>query len=253
MFCTFTPFFQDVDALKRRLQNNVELGLTGLYYDGPFLGYPHEHDYSTDGSRELIKSFDKQLLFDSGEGHMASKTNHGLHVAVKMGFDSFLTLGADEWIEGDIHSFYKNIKWEFPINKVPFKELQDKNKYNRNISYLPRLITMPMLVRLRDIHWIYFYNDKPLIKEGIESIEGITILHDDSIRTKQRNETMTKYQDWDVPRERNLIRDKYMELILQANYPPTISKSGAQYYTCGCIYKAGKWYNVCHEHEGKRI
>jgi hypothetical protein len=254
MLCTFTPFFQDVDALKRRVKNNHDLGLVGLYYDGPFIGYPHEETYSTDGSRDIIQKYPNQLLFDVGKGTDTSKKmNHALHVAVKMGFDSFLTLGSDEWIEGDVYSFYKNINWEFPINNVPFIEYQPKMKYNRQTGALPRLITMPMFVRLRETHWVHFFNDKPYVKEESPLTRGITIYHDDSIRTLERNQIMEKYQDWNVEREKKIIREKYMSMILKGNYPPVKSKHGIVYYSCGCINKAGQWFNVCLKHRGERI
>lgn len=245
---TYTPFFNDYDALKRLTQNLFELGLSGIFVDGPFPKFPHTSDKSTDGSRELIESFDNTILLDAGVNYIPTKFNMAASKAVENSAEFMLVIGSDEYIEGDIYSLYKNANLDKPINKVPFKEHTD-SKWNRPVTELPRLITKPKEIRLKEgeIHWLYFHNGNVIVTTYFPLAEGIVIHHDDSIRPSWRNKQMEKYQDKNHWREQAL-RKKYRSEILSFPYPPTMSKSGGKYFSCGCIYMGDSWFNVCSKH-----
>src|SRR2546425_1192124 len=68
-------------------------------------------------------------------------------------------------------------------------------------------------------------------------VEGIKIHCDDLARPRERDNLMTKYQDSNSTREREIMYKKYIWQICDMDFPPTLSKSGSRYYTCGCIIR----------------
>lgn len=246
---TYTPFFNDYSALVRLTKTNHELGLTGIFIDGPFPTFPHTSDKSTDGSRELIEKFDNTVLLDAGENYIPHKFNMAMEKAIELGAKYVITIGSDEWIEGDVLSLINNIKFDKPINKVTFMEHKPKSKWNREVTELPRLIVDPRSIRLKEneVHWLYWYNGTLIVTTYFPLAEGIVIHHDDSIRPSWRNQQMEEYQNENYWREQKII-STYRSEIINYNYPPVESKSGGQYYSCGCVYSGGKWYNLCPKH-----
>jgi hypothetical protein len=248
--CIYIPFFQEAGPhLERLLESLENWNIKKAYFvDGPFPTFPHDHDISTDGSREIIKGYDFSSILDAGVNFMPIKTNLVLHRAAKYGYSNVLIMGCDEYLEGDWNSIPP--RTDSPMTNVHVEEHNPTGRYNTVENVNPRVVCWPGLVRSIDIHWMLFFNNQSIDNESLPTIEGITIHSDDTFRPDSRDKLMTEYQDKNVPREMDLIREKYIKQIVDWEYPPVISASGNRYWTCGCITrKDGARLLKCKKHE----
>jgi hypothetical protein len=249
--CVYTPFYQEIGKhLEHHLEAEKESGVKlGIYIDGPFPLFEHDNKMkSDDGCRELILSYDHTKILDTGSNFMPIKNNLALHEAGKQGYKQLLVTGCDEWIEGQINELV--IPDDSLICRIPVVDHNPTGKYNRWETSNPRLICDVGLIRCVDVHWFWFFNNELISFEEGKLLEGITIHSDDNMRPDKRDKKMTEYQDRNVPRERALLRYKYMERILSRDYPPVVSLSGNLYYSCGCINRPdGVRLKKCERHE----
>jgi hypothetical protein len=248
--CTYTPVFNEHGPhLVRLLDSLKDWEVKRAYFvDGPFhncLG--HGAERSTDGTREIIKSYDFTTLIDSGVNYMPIKSNLAMHAAARDGAECVLVLGADEWLEGPINLI--TLPRDEPMGNVYITEHNPTGKYNKAEWINPRMILKPAFVRSIDIHWFWFYVNQLVEFEIMPIIEGIMIHADDNLRPKERDDEMTSYQDWHAEVERKVLIQKYFHQFLSQEFPPTISISGNKYYTCGCIIRPdGVRLKKCKKH-----
>lgn len=207
--CAYFPVYQDVDALRISIKKTKEYGIKDIIcVDGPFIGFEHKSDKSTDGTLEFLKQ-EGCIVISAGLCYEQDKLNMAFHEAAKLGFDYVLLLGADEWPEGNLNEFINSLD---RLNqdrrpKIPYiavKEHQPKSKWNRDIKESPKIFINPMFIRARYTHWCYYiYNIRTAFCEQV--VSGITVHHDDSIRPRDRNKLMDKFQDNNVTREHNIV------------------------------------------------
>lgn len=220
--CVHGPIYNDVTAWKRSGDNVLEHKMLFITDDGRFPGFKkiNGSDNSTDGSKELILSYPNTMYFAHGEDYEESKFNFAMHVAGKMGFKYVILLGSDEWVVGDIQKLVDKLnqrmkslpQWESQAFHVAIDEHQPENKWNRFITESPKIYYGPGLLRTRFTHWLR-YSSTQIAKEGTDNpirkfqkrICDVVIHHDDSIRGKERNALMTKFQDKNVEREQQRI------------------------------------------------
>ncbi len=214
--CTMTPVYNEFEVLERKLKNEYEFGIkTAIYVDGKWKNFndPNaKHDgLSYDGTRELIKSYPNTILVDLGNSSEEAMLNCGFQTAAKIGMDCVLQMGADEFLTGDLYEFHDNIPKA--ISKHPEYHFFNVKFEGRHItpahqvfSSLGRLITEPMWIRIRTIHWWYYYLNRRERQCGFE-VKGLTIVHDDRIRKPHRENQMDEYQQRNVEREKKIIED----------------------------------------------
>src|SRR5438309_7956236 len=121
--CTYTPFFQEFGShLEHHLEAEKDWGVKlGIYIDGPFPLFDHKGEgESTDGSRELIESYDHTIILDMGFNYMPKKNNLAMHEACKRGYEAVLIAGCDEWIEGEINKL--DVPDDVPLCRIPLIE-----------------------------------------------------------------------------------------------------------------------------------
>ena len=92
-------------------------------------------------------------------------------------------------------------------------------------------------ITCKDVHWFYFFMNELIEFHNMPTVEGITIHCDDTLRPKDRDDKMTRYQDKNVNVERFKIKKKYIEIMINSEYPPQVSLSGNMYFTCTCIWR----------------
>lgn len=245
--CVHGPIYNDVVAWKRTGDNCLDHKLLTIMDDGRFPGFRkiNGSDNSTDGSKELILSYPNTMYFAHGEDYEEAKFNFAMHLASKMGFEYVILLGSDEWIVGNIWSLLAELdkrmlnlpEFESQSFQTAVDEHQPQNKWNKFITQSPKVYYGPGLLRTRYSHWLRYsatqiakeQRDLPLHEHQrvLPGEKTIVIHHDDSIRGKERNDFMTKFQDRNVLRERNLVAGEvfknYKILILY-----TIEKSKAE-------------------------
>jgi len=233
--CIHGPIYNDPLAWKRTGDNCLEHNLLTIMDDGRFPGFKQigGSDNSTDGSKELILSYPNTMYFAHGEDYEEAKFNFAMHLAAKMGFDYVILLGSDEWIVGDVNELVKVLDermktlpaFESQAFQVAIDEHQSQNKWNRFITESPKIYYGPGLLRTRFTHWLR-YCGTCIAKDNLDHplyhvqrrICTIVIHHDDSIRGKDRNDLMTKFQDKNVKREKNRVIKEALRNLFQVTF-----------------------------------
>lgn len=191
-------YYNEREAIEKTHPN---VDATVLYFDGRFPSFDRigDSDYSTDGSNELIATFQNAELHRCAD-YITKKMSAMFHEAGR--FDAMLLLSCDERIEGDWNAFVRNAERaiaERPSDRlfnVPFvvhdKAVAFKSK--------PRLFIRPGTITVGEKHWHYWSEGRRLNQHAIlgenlnPPVQGITIHHDTNIRPKWRDDLMTKYQ-----------------------------------------------------------
>ena len=180
------------------------MGIPSILSDGRFHNFQKidESDFSTDGSRFLVQSFKNITLINCGPCYVDEKLNVLFHEAAKQGYNHAILLGSDEDIEGDIELLKKELEKfsekEPLLISVPFEE---KNpKLDKPPKFIERIFYMPGLIRAKGTYQSFYSAadqakgiSNPMNSNPV-SIDAITIHHDSTIRTKERNELMKNYQ-----------------------------------------------------------
>lgn len=252
--CVYLPFFQEKGPhLIRYLDSCKDWGVKKIVcVDGAFPLFEHGGKcISDDGSREIIESYDNTVILDTGFNFMPVKNNKAFHWAAKNGYDAVLLMGADEYLEGDINRI--EIPENYPLAQIHLNEHNPTGKYNKWEDVNPRLIINPGFITCKDVHWFYFFMNELIEFHNMPTVEGITIHCDDTLRPKERDDMMTRYQDKNVNIERFKIKKKYIEIMINSEYPPTVSISGNMYFSCSCIYRPdGVALKQCDKHLVKK-
>jgi hypothetical protein len=219
---------------------------------------------SYDGSRDIAQSFPNVVLIDVPNCTEEAQSNTCCRAAALYGYDFLFQLAADEYIKDlDYNILQKNCyetKREYPNNKYFYVrfEIVHITPETQRYTEVARIVSDPMFVRGRNIHWIYYFNN---MRTDIQKIiKGITIHHDDRPRNQAREKQMKVYQEWNVPREADILKsmkpeemraytDGLVKMWVQMDFPPTITSNGNMYWTCGCIKISGIFTKRCIRHE----
>lgn len=195
-----------ISAIQRILNNlqsnEIPLVLVG---DSRNKNFPHDTDYSNDGSREVVESYNNTILFDKGNYTQIpiGQVNQAFRIAAIKGFRYVLILGCDEWIEGSVAKLQEEAdKLKQNSNMIQFIEHNNPDGYNHD-GAIQRLFAHPMFVRTRTVHYIKWFNDKE-IKIG-NILDGITIHSDDRIRPQSWESRMKLMQERQIKEEHQMI------------------------------------------------
>jgi len=200
-------FYNEARLLKRCLDSLREFDLV-ICIDGVYdvaKGKP----LSTDGSRDIVQSYENTLLVDMPYHKQTVVRNQYMKEAVWNDCDYLLVFEADEYITGDMKQFRNNL----PVHdKTKITDLV----YNIPMHYVgqnhvvksPRFFYKPELVSYGNTHSTYVVNGKSwLVRNGNESntfqtLSGIVVNHDERPRTKDQEERAEEYKEALVKQER---------------------------------------------------
>lgn len=198
--CVTVPVYHDIKGIKRLLESTT-------YFEKVFVidgKYPHfgtESNlpvYSNDGTREICKEFDNVELIDCPMPE-PYKRNIGYEIASENKFDFVFTLDSDEYItEFDIRKFNDELNLKKSENHH-FYGIREK--YKNGEFWYPKLKYRPQDIEMYSMHTLYRINKKLLIHhpQPTININGIKIVHDDSIRDDIYDDWSNQY--WGFLRE----------------------------------------------------
>ncbi len=236
-------FYHDVKGLDRLL-SSVHQGVDlSICIDGRFPQHPGPSDLSTDGSRELVKSYDNTLLLDFPASEYEKRSKY-LAVCEQEKVDYLLILDTDEYAEeqgADWNAFRKNmvqmaeVKHQklynvfavlIEINSQEYrKTVYDKqylvwtkdNLTNIEYGYYPRLWYRPEQMEYHKGTHYLFHNKDPKNKlhfqetnAAMEIINGVRFLHRNTHRSEEQLNARRKYQlEYLVPYEQQKVSTWY--------------------------------------------
>lgn len=164
---------------------------------------------STDGSREIVQSYDNALLVDMPYHRQPDLRNHYMKEAAWNDCDYILVFEADEYVTGNMNQFRDNL----PVhNKTGIGDLV----YNVPMHYVgqnhvvksPRFFYKPELIRYGGTHSTYVVDGQSwLVRNGNESnmfqtLSGIVVNHDEKPRTKEQEAQADEYKEKLVKQEK---------------------------------------------------
>lgn len=230
--CTFTPLYNEYGKhLRRNLDSQEKLGVEMAYFsDGCWHklidNKARKNGLSYDGTRELIKEYKFTQTIDCGWMGEIASINKTFKIAARDGFPLVLQLAADEWITGDLNRLIDNSMDAISFDKRSGYWIEFVTHHitppDQKFDKLVRLFHNPGFIRLRHIHWWYFYCNKPLQYGGM--IHGVKIHHDDRPRKKGREKSMLKFQKWQTKHDEALLKQ------LTKYIPP----NRITQHQCGC-------------------
>lgn len=222
--CIYYPTYCDVKVLKRGTTIAKRFGFTVLVGDGRYTDFPQIRgsDYSHDGTLEYCKENDIHY-FKAKPMREQDKVNIAIKTAKDLGCKVFMMQGADSYLVGDIDEFMLNLQREYDrvsdqpvVMFIRTVEEQKQDKWNNTASRQPRVWFNYWKLELRHLHWCIYIkgakDDDPLHYDQT-MIEGLVCHHDNSLRPRGRDDMMTRYQDTNVERERELFLEKVAKRV----------------------------------------
>jgi hypothetical protein len=209
-------FFNDYSSLKRCLNSIYDLADIIFAIDGRFPTFPGYSEFSTDGSRELVKSYPNVLLVDCPKPEFEKREKY-LEYCALYSVDILLIIDSDEFVlNGDCKTFRRNLKTvifdrDKCICNVYTVMLQNLDNSEEFTPY-PRVWYNP-------VHMEYYagrhycFRSKEQKNTNISgqsdliskfNLESIKLGHDHSLRSKYHLQSRSIYQRWLVDFERSL-------------------------------------------------
>ena len=215
-------FYQDEAGLKRLFESiDGQVDLT-ILIDGRYPGFGRNKSLpalSTDGSREVCKSFDNTVLVDLPASQV-QKRNKYLQLCKKYDLDFAIIIDSDEFIDigADWATFkyvaQKRVRLDLGMYRIYDIRYREQNGWD--LGERPRLWFKPWEIRYDVKHYRWYIKaknhlDRPVYEgnAGRALIPGLTIKHNRDIRSKERNETMNRYEDWLLQHEIKAMKRKY--------------------------------------------
>jgi hypothetical protein len=201
-------FFNDLPSLQRCLYtliNDIDIIFA---IDGKFPEFPGSSDLSTDGSRELVKSFSRCKLIDFPKSEFEKRSKY-LQLCEESNVDVLLIIDSDEYVleNADWKTFKENLKTMIVdrdkcSRNVYAVDLQINSNNDKFLSY-PRIWYKPYEMEYYgDKH--YYFRNKYGLKDNlshqadhsVNTIKGIRLGHDHTLRTKNYMDSRFIYQTW---------------------------------------------------------
>ena len=215
-------FYQDEAGLKRLFESiDGQVDLT-ILIDGRYPGFGRNKSLpalSIDGSREVCKSFDNTVLVDLPASQV-QKRNKYLRLCKKYDLDFAIIIDSDEFIDygADWETFkyvaQKRVRLDLGMYRIYDIRYREQNGWD--LGERPRLWFRPWEIRYDVKHYRWYIKaknhlDRPVYEgnAGRALIPGLTIKHNRDIRSKERNETMNRYEDWLLQHEIKSMKRKY--------------------------------------------
>jgi hypothetical protein len=211
-------FFNDCSSLKRCLDSLI-YGVDIIFaIDGRFPNFPADSDLSTDGSRELVKSYPQCMLIDFPRSEFEKRSKY-LEYCQTYSIDVLLIIDSDEFIlnNADWKAFRHNLRRiifdrDKSTQNVYAIKVQIVGKDDEFLGY-PRIWYKPAEMEYYGGRHYYFRNKDPLIKNiphqgdhSLNVIEGIMIGHNHCLRNQYHLQSRFEYQTWLENYERSLAQ-----------------------------------------------
>jgi hypothetical protein len=212
LIATECCLYQEASVVERHIQS-LKLGELidyAIFIDGPFPGFPGSYE-SNDGTREIIKSYDKTVLVTM-PAEEYFKRELACHISRSLGCRFILIIDADEYlIRRNVERFRGNL--EKVINSGT-----DRNIFGINYNFgapdqfydRPRLWYKPWEVgyiggshwRFKNLYHSKYYDPTIQIDRWDSVVEGIVIREDSTQRPTYREKLGIEYQNKIIiPRE----------------------------------------------------
>lgn len=210
------------------LKNIPENGIPSVWRDGRVHGFAkiNSSDLSTDGFTEKLKEMPNTHVLEAGLTKPQSQKQKfdAFEYALSLGFDTMIMLGCDEYLTGDWNLFCRNLEKRLQYNmpRKYFMNLDNRaiqEKWNNYTNQIGRIYVRADLMYRNYCHYGWCWDNKGeehMVITEEKPVNGVTIVHDDSIRPDWRNELMDKYQEKVVPYEQahmNKLLAKYNQIL----------------------------------------
>jgi len=222
--------FNEVDALKKCVPSLLESGVPKediYFFDGPFPEFPHEYDYSTDGTLDYLKEQGITVVPCGEMAHMEKQNYRFKYFEKEDQQTALFYIDCDETIKGDWDIFCDILtkiqeEYHLQVFATPFCDI---DKYYNNRSFRARVFLDPYNWEVKDRHWFFHYKRKKIDMGRAYVIGGLQIFHNSSCRPGWREEQMKDFQKVYTPKEEaEHLKSAGMDL------PP----DKVQCYPCGC-------------------
>lgn len=235
-------FYDDVKGVDRLLASIHQGVDLSICIDGKFPQFPSRSDLSTDGSREVVQSYDNTLLVDFPASEHEKRSKY-LAVCAEQGVDYLLIVDTDEYAEegADWQAFRHNMVQAAEVkhqglynvfavlietNSQEYaKTVQDKhymvwtkdNMTGIEYGYYPRLWYRPEQMEYNQGTHYLFRNKDPKNRlhfqetnPAMEIINGVRFLHRNTYRSQDALQARIQYQlGFLVPYEQQLTSTWY--------------------------------------------
>lgn len=227
--------FNELEALKQCIPRLLDFGVKRIkFYDGPFIDFPIDCDYSTDGTLEYLKEIEQVQIIPCGRMSHMDKQNFRFRDNNKEEY--IIIVDCDEMTYGSYDMFRYCLdkiseKYVYPCFNIPFTDL---DMYYTDRQFAIRIFKDPGNWRVKDKHWFFEYKKSRVDVSKCPLIGGIQLLHDSSVRPSWREDMMKEFQKVYTPKE-DMLWLKINNLDLPNN--------GIRCYPCGCTIGYAYYYD----------
>ena len=233
-YASGTIFYNDVKSLERTLESLKDKVDWMICVDGKFKHFTdfdndsNNDGLSTDGSRELVNSYDRAVLIDVPNSYEVNKRTAYLKECRRVRPDYLLIIDSDEYVyepETDWQKFDKKVDevcvsipygkynvfgiytevnsphYDYIVHKITGKDKPAvSGKGVRQWQYHPRLWQRPFDMEYNGTHYMFRNSNpnNPLNKEETNAtvtiIPHLKIAHDHLLRSKEFLESRLDYQ-----------------------------------------------------------
>lgn len=188
-------FFNDINSLKRSIPTYIDFVDHIIAIDGRHTTDKEYKILSDDGSREYLKSIDKVTLINMFD-YEAKKRIRVKEMCKDLNIENLLIIDSDEYVRGDWNEFLLN------YDKIIKADKDNINLYKIEVQrydYLEGFFPLPILFRSPWEFTYYKYKHSIPIQKKYQHLDniyapisynrvvkGIQIMHDHSLRNKDR-------------------------------------------------------------------
>lgn len=198
--CAFVMFYNDGPAMLRRCLASLR-GLDRVYaVDGRFRGHAGPSALSTDGCREVCAEFENVELVDAPDSSISEKSA-AVFNRISDPFTVCLMIDADMYAETDdgFATLRQACRKRSSFRNGTARVRGEIKHWNRSSAsrYRTCMILNPALVYQSDKwHWIWLhtYTRREAVSE-VHIVPGVTLIHDDSGRTRETADINATYHD----------------------------------------------------------
>ena len=204
------PFYNDA-AGGIRLHEYLKLHkIKSIWADGRYHNFKQidGHDLSIDGLRNYLLAQKDVTLINTGLCYMHDKLND---LFGNVDTEYCIIFGCDEYPVGDFDILMQNLH-SYNTGEPQYYRIEIDEKVQNNTSYekegIERIFYKPLRFVAKHAHWC-FYVERKLMTSLENIVKGITVVHDDTVRTPKRNQLMFDYQVIN----KKIERDKFSDMI----------------------------------------
>lgn len=179
--------------------------------------------HSTDETLEILARYKNVFVVDGSDMPQPRARDLYMWAARLFKATHLLVIEDDEYVRGDVHGFIAALPDCEPktvydhVYNVAFKNM-DKSNSNNAVNLWPRLLYRPELLKYGLVHYSHVYNGLEHVinltkTEHIKTLPGITIHHDESPRTAEREAEHTYYKKQLKEQELRARRDSIAKWV----------------------------------------